>query len=72
MKEIPELYKEKQECCGCSACSAICPQKAINMTDDLEGFEYPVIDADLCIQCMRCIKVCPLKNWKDKRFFRGA
>ena len=43
MKEIPELYKEKQECCGCSACSAICPQKAINMTDDLEGFEYPVI-----------------------------
>lgn len=24
-KDLPELYKNKYECCGCGACYAICP-----------------------------------------------
>lgn len=43
-REIPVLYKRKEECCGCTACYAICPKEAISMIEDEEGFEYPQID----------------------------
>ena len=37
-KEVPVLYKRKEECCGCTACYAICPKEAISMVEDEEGF----------------------------------
>ena len=61
MQEIPILFKRKEECCGCSACYAICPKKAISMPVDEEGFEYPLIDDKKCIRCYRCAEVCPIK-----------
>lgn len=63
-KEIPVLYKNKESCCGCSACFSICPVQAIKMTPDREGFLYPNIDSDLCIRCFKCISVCAFKNDK--------
>lgn len=66
MQEIPILFKRKEECCGCTACYAICPKKAISMTVDEEGFEYPLIDEKKCICCYLCIKVCPIKIKNDK------
>lgn len=60
-KQIPILYKRKEECCGCSACFSICPRNAIFMKEDEEGFEYPHIIEDKCIRCYKCIGVCPLK-----------
>lgn len=60
--EYPILYGKKEECCGCTACYAICPQNAISMVEDEEGFAYPVIDKDLCVRCWQCMKVCPLKS----------
>ncbi len=62
MKESPVLYKKKEECCGCSACYSICPQEAITMISDEEGFEYPEINKERCIQCYLCLKVCPFKS----------
>lgn len=62
MKNIPVLYKGKEDCCGCTACYAICPQNVIEMEEDEEGFEYPqIVKKDNCIGCKLCIKVCPLK-----------
>ena len=61
VKVIPILYKRKEECCGCTACYAICPKGAISMNEDEEGFEYPVIDESRCVRCYQCIKVCPFK-----------
>ena len=61
-RPIPMLYERKAECCGCTACYAICPQRAIFMEEDEEGFEYPHIREDKCIICYQCIKVCPIKN----------
>lgn len=63
MKErlIPILYNHKGECCGCTACYAICPNGAISMIEDEEGFNYPTIEVDKCICCYQCIKVCSFK-----------
>ncbi len=59
---IPVLYESKEDCCGCSACYAICPRNAITMKTDIEGFEYPYIDEKRCICCNQCMKVCPIKR----------
>ena len=56
------LYIRKEECCGCTACYAVCSKNAISMVEDNEGFEYPVIDDDKCIQCNKCLQVCPIKT----------
>lgn len=62
MRIIPVLYNQKNECCGCSACYAICPNDAISMVQDEEGFEYPKIIEEKCISCQLCMKVCPIKK----------
>lgn len=54
-----ELYAEKKNCCGCSACYSICPVHAISMKEDEEGFLYPIIDEGKCINCKNCKRVCP-------------
>lgn len=57
--------KNKKECCGCTACYSICPEKCIEMKADNEGFLYPEIDKEKCINCGLCEKVCPVKNTKE-------
>lgn len=67
------LYTEKASCCGCGMCAHACPTKIIQMTEDQEGFLYPeVINQEECINCKRCLKVCPLKGeFKAKSEFIG-
>lgn len=55
-----KLKQNNLKCCGCTACYAVCPKNAITMQADSEGFKYPVIDKDKCIDCGLCCKVCPL------------
>lgn len=49
-------------CTGCSACFASCPKNAISLVPNEEGFLYPQIDSEKCIQCGLCEKVCPALN----------
>lgn len=65
--KIPVLYNRKEECCGCTACYAICPKKAISMIEDEEGFEYPTIEDEKCVRCLQCLKVCPLKDYVGEK-----
>lgn len=51
---------DKSLCCGCTACSTVCPAQCIVMRRDREGFDYPVANPDLCIGCGRCESVCPV------------
>lgn len=60
-RELPELYRDRSECCGCTACAAVCPRDAITMESDEEGFAYPVVDVARCIRCMRCEGACVFK-----------
>lgn len=62
MKNIPLLFEKKEDCCGCTACYSICPNKAISMVADEEGFLYPQIDEEKCVGCLKCVKVCDFKS----------
>ena len=57
----------KSNCLGCGVCEQICSQKAIEMVFDDEGFRYPLINKELCVQCNLCKKVCPINN-KTQRY----
>lgn len=52
--------KDKKDCCGCWGCSQVCPVQCITMTEDEEGFRYPIVDKERCINCHMCEKVCPI------------
>lgn len=54
--------EEKDLCCGCTACYSICPKNAIKMVRDNEGFLYPEVNKEKCINCGMCKKVCPILN----------
>ena len=51
--------KEKRNCCGCNACYDVCPKDAITLSTDIEGFWYPRVDIDKCINCGLCERTCP-------------
>ncbi len=55
-------YESKDECAGCNACLNICPENAITMLADDEGFLYPHTDEELCSQCGLCQQICPFKS----------
>jgi coenzyme F420-reducing hydrogenase beta subunit len=57
--------ENKADCCGCTACCAICNRKALRMEADSEGFYYPVGDISKCNDCGVCEKVCPISNHKN-------
>lgn len=54
------VRSNKRECTGCGACVSICPKKAITMQPDEEGFLYPAVNGDLCVECDLCEKRCPV------------
>lgn len=56
---MEQLYDGKQSCFGCGACAAACPENAIVMEPDVEGFLYPRVTPDRCTDCGRCKAVCP-------------
>lgn len=58
--------KDKSQCCGCESCVQACPKQCINFTQDDEGFFYPEVNADTCIQCGLCERVCPVLHPYDE------
>ena len=59
--------KDKKDCCGCSACVQKCPKQCISLKEDCEGFLYPIVDKDICIDCGLCEKVCPILYQGEER-----
>ena len=59
---MEQVYQHKKDCSGCTACQNVCPNNAITMQPDSEGFLYPVIDQKNCINCNLCRNICPFTN----------
>ncbi len=53
---------EYSDCTGCSACADSCTTDSIIMSHDGRLFDYPVINADTCLKCGKCVTVCPAIN----------
>lgn len=54
-------------CTGCGICRALCPKNCIAMIENEEGFKYPIIDEEVCIQCGKCVQVCTLNNLEEHK-----
>lgn len=50
------------KCLGCAACSNACPQNAITMVPNHEGFAYPEISPAECVNCGVCLSVCAVNK----------
>lgn len=59
--------EDKRNCCGCTACKNVCPKNAIEMKEDEEGFLYPSVAQDVCVNCGLCEKVCPILNRTEEK-----
>ncbi len=62
MRDRVYSNKPSSLCYGCNACEQICPHNAIEMTKNIEGFSYPLIDQKRCTDCGLCEKVCPTQD----------
>lgn len=66
MNPCIELIK-REACTGCNACMNVCPEQAIIMETDLEGFWYPTINQKACTQCGACMNTCPIIHTSELR-----
>ncbi len=60
------VLNDKSMCCGCMACVNSCPAGAITCTEDENGFLYPTVDGEKCIQCGVCDRVCHFQKEEKK------
>lgn len=51
-----------RECTGCGACVNACPKSIISLSEDREGFLYPKVKEESCIDCHLCEKACPFAS----------
>lgn len=61
-----EIVSDSRTCTGCAACSQICPQAAITMKENKEGFLYPFINGEICNECGLCKRICPVNQMLEK------
>ena len=61
-------FNFNNDCCGCRACSEICPKKCISIEKNKKGFFIPVVDKQNCIDCGLCERVCPVLNVNKKEY----
>lgn len=50
----------QDKCVGCGSCSISCPTNSILMSENQEGFRYPIIDGSSCVKCHICEEKCPV------------
>lgn len=74
---LEERGKDKKECTGCGACFNACTHNAIIKKQDAEGFVYPYIQKEVCVECGLCAQSCPAlkgknSNWREPQIYMAA
>ncbi len=75
--KIIEYYSQIEKnavlCRSCGMCAGVCPKNAIKMQPDEYSQYIPKLDANSCIACSKCIKVCTArKATSDKQSVIGS
>lgn len=65
-----------KDCTGCGVCAAVCGKRCIQIKIADNGFYYPQINAELCVECGRCASFCHVINpnitiASDKSYYCG-
>ena len=67
---------DKVKCTGCALCTKICGKRCITMQPDDEGFLFPVVNHNSCVDCGACYKQCPLNQkqaeYEKPRYFAAT
>lgn len=53
-----------EQCTGCGACVSTCAKGALSLKYDKEGFYYPTLDRNKCVDCKLCEKACHILQEK--------
>ncbi len=59
-------------CTGCFACKAACPKSCILIYEDNIGHRYPYVDINNCVNCGKCLEICPENNPVDTHDSMGV
>lgn len=63
MKKYSYIFTDnKASCTGCGACAQTCAHGALTMMEDEEGFLFPSLNPEKCVDCGLCDKCCPMVN----------
>ena len=53
---------DKKYCTGCMACYNVCKKNAIIFRENAQGFYFPEVLDDKCVECGLCINSCPIQS----------
>lgn len=56
------LTSDLTNCYGCHSCEQVCKKHAIKMEPNSEGFLYPKVNKEMCVNCGACNKKCPFES----------
>lgn len=65
---MKRIFEIPQICSGCGSCAAGCD--AISMEENEVGIYRPKVDDAKCIQCQKCVKLCPMLQENSIEAFR--